>query len=68
MHWSFIHPVPDHAGRMCSFLHSYALPQRGVTWDVGGKTVDVNRKLAGGKNQGATAMKKLRNLDKILRE
>jgi hypothetical protein len=37
-------------------------------WEVRGKTFGVNRKLAGSKNQGATAMKMLRNLNKILRE
>ena len=68
MNRPFIHAVPHHAGRMCSVLHSYALPQQGVTWDVGGKSFDVNRKIAGSKNQVGTAMKMLWNLHKILRE
>jgi hypothetical protein len=40
----------------------------GITSNVEGKNLDVNRKLAGGKNQGAVVMMMHRTLNKTSRE
>jgi hypothetical protein len=61
-----------HGSRPCqTYVFIFAqlcLNTAGGNMGCGGKIFDVNRKLAGGKSQGATAMKMLRNLNKILRE